>query len=174
MLVERSRTIVREWRRPQWALARHPKSKLFRGVASQPTRLKWTWPLPKSGAMLMVRRITRKKFKILFYWKSKFRSISIQRNIEIYFEGGTDFAALTWEQKEKVIRLLFAKMNGLEREGVKKLPPIQKRPLSSKSTSTALSEVDTLHERVTMDTLDTGSTFITQTVWILIYLIFLK
>lgn len=53
-------------------------------------------------------------------------------------DANTDFMHLTWEQKEKVIRLLFAKMNGVDKK-TKKLPPIQKRPLSSKSSSTALS-----------------------------------
>ena len=53
-------------------------------------------------------------------------------------DGSTDFIHLTWEQKEKVIRLMFAKMNGVDKK-TKKLPPIQKRPLSSKSSSTALS-----------------------------------
>ena len=86
-------------------------------------------------------------------------------------EGETDFAGLTWEQKEKVIRLLFAKMNGFESTKAKKsLPPIQKRPLSSKSSSNsavALSEMESLHERAMSSQNDDhgGATFITQTVW---------
>ena len=84
-------------------------------------------------------------------------------------DGDTDFGRLTWEQKEKVIRLLFAKMNGFESMKAKKsLPPIQKRPLSSKSSSTALSEMESLHERAMSSQNDDhgagGATFITQTV----------
>merc|ERR1711892_834732 len=85
-------------------------------------------------------------------------------------EGETDFGGLTWEQKEKVIRLLFAKMNGFESTKAKKsLPPIQKRPLSSKSSSNsavALSEMESLHERAMSSQNDDhgGATFITQTV----------
>merc|ERR1711892_1200916 len=85
-------------------------------------------------------------------------------------EGETDFGGLTWEQKEKVIRLLFAKMNGFESTKAKKsLPPIQKRPLSSKSSSNsvvALSEMESLHERAMSSQNDYhgAATFITQTV----------
>ena len=79
-------------------------------------------------------------------------------------DGSTDFINLTWEQKEKVIRLLFAKMNGAEKK-TKKLPPIQKRPLSSKSSSTALTEIESLHERaMSSQNDDHGSTFITQVI----------
>ena len=79
-------------------------------------------------------------------------------------DGSTDFINLTWEQKEKVIRLLFAKMNGMEKK-TKKLPPIQKRPLSSKSSSTALTEIESLHERaMSSQNDDHGSTFITQVI----------
>ena len=40
----------------------------------------------------------------------------------------TDISDLTWEQKERVIRLLFAKMNGVDNEQIKlskpPLPPL--------------------------------------------------
>jgi len=45
--------------------------------------------------------------------------------------GNVDISELTWEQKERVLRFLFAKMNGTKDLNTnKKLPPIQDRPLS--------------------------------------------
>jgi len=81
----------------------------------------------------------------------------------------TDIEDLTWEQKEKVIRLLFAKMNGVQKEKSKekfrKLPPISPKIQSQVrlgSSKSALSELESLHQK-SMDDTDPGSTtFITQ------------
>ena len=86
------------------------------------------------------------------------------------------FSDLTWEQKERVIRLLFAKMNGVQKEKkFQKLPPITpKNNLAEDETSqsqvrlgsskSALSELESLHQKsITTDDVDPGSTtFITQ------------
>jgi len=88
----------------------------------------------------------------------------------------TDISDLTWEQKERVIRLLFAKMNGVQKEKkFQKLPPITpKNNLAEDETSqsqvrlgsskSALSELESLHQKsITTDDVDPGSTtFITQ------------
>lgn len=80
----------------------------------------------------------------------------------------TDISDLTWEQKERVIRLLFAKMNGVQKEKkTRKLPPIspkesvQENQLRLGSSKSVLSELESLHEKAT--DVDPGSTtFITQ------------
>jgi len=81
----------------------------------------------------------------------------------------TDISDLTWEQKERVIRLLFAKMNGVQKETKKyqKLPPITPKnddPVRLGSSKSALSELGSLHQKsITTDDVDPGSTtFITQ------------
>lgn len=78
-------------------------------------------------------------------------------------EKGSDISDLTWEQKEKVIRLLFVKMNGLEKEKIKRLPPISRNSeVRLNSSRSALSELDSLHKEA-IDQDYSGSTFITQT-----------
>jgi len=58
-----------------------------------------------------------------------------------YVTPTTDISELTWEQKEKVIRLLFAKLNGVAKE--RNFIKAKQRPLPSLKPEVKLGSVDT-------------------------------
>jgi len=89
-----------------------------------------------------------------------------------YVTAKTDISELTWEQKEKIIRLLFAKLNGVskDKKSSKPLPPIHSRVArdnargeSSRigSSKSVLSEIEMM-KKAELETPTDNPIFITQ------------
>jgi len=87
-----------------------------------------------------------------------------------YVTASTDISELTWEQKEKVIRLLFAKLNGVAKE--KKAPgplpelqpvraPTQSDIMRISSSKSVLSEIEVMKKQEDFQA-QKSSVFITQ------------
>ncbi|KAM4014355.1 basal body-orientation factor 1 isoform 2-T2 [Anomaloglossus baeobatrachus] len=83
------------------------------------------------------------------------RDLTTAENWSHVQSAGADFKELTWEQKEKVLRLLFAKMNA---SAIRKRNPIMKEESYQDDTT-----AHELHERSPGDVVEHGHTaFLTQ------------
>jgi len=69
-----------------------------------------------------------------------------------YVDANTDISDLTWEQKEKVIRLLFAKLNGVakDKKASEPLPALQPQKTDNSrigSSKSVLSEIELMKKQ---------------------------